>query len=127
MSSIAGTPSALRLAAEELRTQGFDFFLVSRSTMLAQLDHCPLGVPVAPLAFLQPDSYPWSTADFLRLFNTMNALAFRTRGLPMAQWVMVDHGLLSSAFMIVACSSEALAELTEDESLTESQRALIAD
>ena len=127
MSLIAGTPTSLRLAAEELRTQGFDFFLVSRSTMLAQLDHCPLGVPVAPLAFLQPDTYPWSTADFLRLFNSMNALAFRTRGLPMAQWVMVDHGLLSSAFMIVACSREALAELTTDASLKKRQRTLIAD
>lgn len=124
---LAGTPTALSHAAQSLRAHGFEFYLVSRTTILKQLDHAPLGVPVTPLHFLQPDSNDWHTADFIRLFHSMNTHAFRARELPMPPWVMVDHGLLSSAFMIIACEREALAELARDPSWSERQREVVAN
>ncbi|HLH65926.1 MAG TPA: hypothetical protein VKV27_09490 [Solirubrobacteraceae bacterium] len=98
--------------ARRLLGDGYGLHLVSNRDVLALLDTAPLGVPVEPLDFLASSGpADWSVADLMRIYATLNAVAFDAKGIPIPTWVMIDLGLLPSAFLIVTLPPEPAALL----------------
>ncbi len=82
----------------------------------------PLGVALTPLPFLTAD---WHDDDLLRLWNQMDAYAFGPREMPMPNWVLVDHALLSSGLIIAACAEDRLDGILGHFNVTQSERGIL--
>jgi hypothetical protein len=107
------TRSDIADAARRLLAEGYDVYLASNRQVLARLETEPFGVAVAQLDFLAPPA-DWSVADLMRVYNVLNATAFGEKGIPLQNWVMIDLGLLPSAFLLVTLpAAGAVAALTE--------------
>ncbi len=64
--------------------------------------------------FLGPYDHSWKLEDLMRVYNVLNATAFGPKGIPLPNWVMIDLGLLPSAFLLVTLPhAQAEAELTD--------------
>jgi hypothetical protein len=122
---VSSPPASIPSRCKALQSQGFEFFIVATAPNLARFELCPFGVPLKPVTFLAPDAYGWQTDTFLRLFHSMNTHVFGGRGLAMPSWVLVDHALLSSGLLVVACRAEELAELGQALELTADQRSVL--
>ena len=95
--------------AHQLLAEGYGLYLASNGAVLAQLNTTPLGVPVTPVDFLGGPgtvSEAWSVADLMRVYNVLNATSFGDKGIPLQNWVMIDLGLLPSAFLLVTLTPE---------------------
>ncbi len=100
--------------ARRLLADGYELWLASNATVIPALDHRPCGVPVTPLDFLGPYDHAWKLEDLMRVYNTLNAAAFGPKGIPLPPWVMIDLGLLPSAFLLITLPlARAVAELTD--------------
>jgi hypothetical protein len=119
------TRADIAASAEQLLDAGYGLWLVSHGAVLNQLDGHPLGVEVANLDFLAPAERPWQVADLMRVYNVLNATAFGAKGIPLQNWVMIDLGLLPSAFLLVTLSAQRAAETLTDHRLSAAARARI--
>ncbi|MGA9857981.1 MAG: hypothetical protein WBQ18_08960 [Solirubrobacteraceae bacterium] len=100
--------------AQELQAQGYGLHLASNRDVLQALNTEPFGVAVTPIDFLGPRDGDWSAADLMRVYNVLNATAFGEKGIPLQNWVMIDLGLLPSAFLLVTLgASQARAALAD--------------
>ncbi len=81
-------------------------WLASNQTVIKTLELKPCGVPIAPLDFLGPYDHSWKLEDLMRVYNVLNATAFGPKGIPLPNWVMIDLGLLPSAFLLVTLPRE---------------------
>ncbi len=95
-------------SAQRLLTDGYGLMLVSNQAVLERLEVSPFGVPVTPVDFLaarqEPrgaGDEPWEIADLMRVYNVLNETAFGEKGIPLQNWVMIDLGLLPSAFLLI--------------------------
>jgi hypothetical protein len=115
---VALTRADIAAQAHQLLVEGYGLYLASNGAVLAQLDASPFGVPVTTLDFLAPNPAQqdeWSVADLMRVYNVLNATAFGDKGIPLQNWVMIDLGLLPSAFLLVTLPVErASAAATEE-------------
>ena len=113
--------------AHQLLAEGYGLFLASNGAVLDQLDTAPFGISVATLDFLKPTRPPpedWSVADLMRVYNVLNATSFGEKGIPLQNWVMIDLGLLPSAFLLVTLSADrARAAMTEERGYASDRRA----
>jgi hypothetical protein len=106
------TRADIAAEAHQLLMEGYGLYLTSNAAVLAELDTAPFGVPVTALDFLKPNpSDPagdesWAVADLMRIYNVLNATAFGEKGIPLQNWVMIDLGLLPSAFLLVTLPLE---------------------
>jgi hypothetical protein len=104
--------------AHQLLTEGYGLFLASNRPVLDKLDTTPFGVPVTTLDFLKPTRPPpedWSVSDLMRVYNALNATAYGEKGIPLQNWVMIDLGLLPSAFVLVTLPAQrARAAMNEE-------------
>jgi hypothetical protein len=62
----------------------------------------------------------------MRVYNVLNATAFGAKGIPLQNWVMIDLGLLPSAFLLVTLSPQRAAETLSDHRISDAARARIA-
>ncbi|HEX3690532.1 MAG TPA: hypothetical protein VHV28_12590 [Solirubrobacteraceae bacterium] len=92
--------------AHQLLTEGYDLFLASNEAVLEQLDASPFDLSVKCLDLLGPPQNAWTQADMMRVYNVLNAAAFGDKGIPLPNWVMIDLGLLPSAFVLVTLPAE---------------------
>jgi hypothetical protein len=100
--------------AHQLLTNGYELFLASNRAVLDQLETSPFDLSMLGLDLLGPPQNPWTEADIMRIYNVLNATAFGDKGIPLQNWVMIDLGLLPSAFLLVTVTPEAaLAALEE--------------
>jgi hypothetical protein len=107
-------PAAIADAARALLDDGYELWLASNATVIRMLELEPCGVPIAPLDFLGPYDHSWKLEDLMRVYNVLNATAFGPKGIPLPNWVMIDLGLLPSAFLLVTLRKERVAaELTD--------------
>jgi hypothetical protein len=106
----------------ELAELGVEFFLAASPANLACFDMEPLGVALTPLPFLTAD---WRHDDLLRLWNQMDAYAFGPREMPMPNWVLVDHALMSSGLIIAACAENKLDGILGRFNVAESERGIL--
>jgi hypothetical protein len=117
--TVSPTPAALTRtgvadAARALRDDGYELWLASNATVLETLDTEPCGIPVTPLDFLGPYDHAWKLEDLMRVYNVLNATAFGPKAIPLPNWVMIDLGLLPSAFLLVTLPADrAAAALTD--------------
>ena len=102
------TRADIAAQAHQLLVEGYGLYLASNGAVLAELESAPFGVPVTMVDFLKPNraqadggAESWSVADLMRVYNTLNATAFGDKGIPLQNWVMIDLGLLPSAFLLV--------------------------
>ena len=103
------TRADIAAEAHQLLMEGFGLYLASNAAVLAELDTTPFGVPVTALDFLKPGRFPtesWTVADLMRIYNVLNATAFGEKDIPLQNWVMIDLGLLPSAFLLVTLPLE---------------------
>jgi hypothetical protein len=94
--------------ASRLTQTGHQLWLASNDAVLRELDLTPCGVPVTPLDFLGPYERDWKLEDLMRTYNVLNATAFGAKGIPLQNWVMIDLGLLPSAFLLITLPREAI-------------------
>jgi len=92
--------------AHQLVSEGYGLFLASNEVVLEQLDTRPFGLSVRCLDLLGPPQNAWTQADMMRVYNVLNATAFGDKGIPLQNWVMIDLGLLPSAFLLVTLPVE---------------------
>jgi hypothetical protein len=123
---LALTRADIAASAERLLDASYGLWLASNGAVLAQLDPNPMGVAVAPLDFLAPHDRAWRIADLMRVYNVLNATSFGAKGIPLQNWVMIDLGLLPSAFLLITLSAERAAEVLGDPRLPAAQRDRIA-
>jgi len=110
--------------AQELLTDGYQLFLVSNHDVLGRLNTSPFGLPVTALDFLAgpAETESWSVANLMRVYNVLNATAFGEKGIPLQNWVMIDLGLLPSAFLLVALPAQRAAAVLTDPRRSASER-----
>jgi hypothetical protein len=107
------TPAGIADAARVLLEDGYQLWLASNETVIKTLELSPCGVPIEPLDFLGPYEHSWKLEDLMRVYNVLNATAFGPKGIPLPNWVMIDLGLLPSAFLLVTLPKDQVeAELT---------------
>ena len=94
--------------ARALVADGYALYLCSNQDVLARLETSPFGLPVMGLDLLGPPQNPWTEADMMRVYNVLNATAFGDKGIPLQNWVMIDLGLLPSAFLLVTLPPSAI-------------------
>ena len=116
------TPAWISDRCGALEAQGFEFFVVATASNLAQFDMAPFGIPLKPVPFLGPNPHGWDTNTFVRLFHSLDTLVFAGRDLTMPNWVLVDHALLSSGLVIVACRQDRFDEIGRAFDLTPDER-----
>lgn len=109
------TRADLAGGAHQLLTDGYGLFLASNGAVLERLETSPFGVPVTALDFLASGPAHWSVADLMRVYNVLNATAFGDKGIPLQNWVMIDLGLLPSAFLLVTLTAERARATLSDE------------
>jgi hypothetical protein len=119
-------PTDVGTAAGELVRGGFGLYLASNAAVLEHLDDSPLGIPVTPLDFLRAGPQDWDVRDFLRVYHKLNGVSFGPKGIPVDLWVMIDLGLLASAFLLVTLPLERVVADAEDPSCRPETRAKIA-
>ena len=100
------TRAGIADAARALQDDGYELWLASNETVIATLELAPCGVPITPLDFLGPYEHTWKLEDLMRVYNVLNATAFGPKAIPLPNWVMIDLGLLPSAFLLVTLSRE---------------------
>jgi hypothetical protein len=115
------TRSGISSAAASLVDDGYDLYLVSHRTVLDRLNAAPFGLPSTTVDFLAPGELPWDAQSFMRIYNRLNAVSFRD--IPLPDWVMIDLGLLPSAFLLITLPRERLARMPDDRSFKPEQRA----
>jgi hypothetical protein len=120
------TRADIAASAEQLLDAGYGLWLVSHAAVLSELDSRPMGVEVAELDFLAPHDRPWQVADLMRVYNVLNETAFGAKGIPLQNWVMIDLGLLPSAFLLVTLSAQRAAQRMSDHRISGAARARIA-
>jgi hypothetical protein len=106
--------AAVADAAHRLLDDGYELWLASNETVIPTLNLNPCGVPIAALDFLGPYDHAWKLEDLMRVYNVLNATAFGPKGIPLPNWVMIDLGLLPSAFLLVTLSPERAAAAVTD-------------
>lgn len=116
------TPIGVHSRCSELAQLGVEFFLAASSANLARFELAPLGVTLTPLPFLTAD---WRSDDLLRLWNQMDAYAFGPREMPMPNWVLVDHALMSSGLIIAACAEDRLGAILERFNVADGERGIL--
>ena len=117
------TRAEIASGAHQLLADGYGLLLASNGPVLDRLDTRPFGVPVTTLDFLAPGPGDWSVADLMRVYNVLNATAFGAKGIPLQNWVMIDLGLLPSAFLLVTLTAERARAATMVERGYASERA----
>jgi hypothetical protein len=124
------TKDDIAAQARDLLAGGYGLLLCSNQDVLARLDTRPFGLEVLGLDLLGPPQNPWTEADMMRVYNVLNATAFGDKGIPLQNWVMIDLGLLPSAFLLVtlppAAAEAALAQAQADPRREHSARVLSA-
>jgi hypothetical protein len=104
--------------AHQLLGEGYGLFLASNEAVLERLETRPFGLGMLCLDLLGPPQNAWTQADMMRIYNVLNATAFGDKGIPLQNWVMIDLGLLPSAFLLATLTPEAalvaLAEARSD-------------
>jgi hypothetical protein len=108
--------------SRRLGADGYELYLASNRDVLARLQTAPFGVPVTALDFLAPAQADWQVADLMRVYNVLNATAFGEKGIPLQNWVMIDLGLLPSAFLLATLSPERAAAALGDPARSETER-----
>jgi hypothetical protein len=101
---VAGLPltrDEIAARARQLVDEGYGLHLCSNHDVMAHLNTSPFGLPMMALDLLGPPQNPWTEADLMRVYNVLNAAAFGDKGIPLQNWVMIDLGLLPSAFVLV--------------------------
>ena len=88
-------------AAQALLADGHGLMLASNGDVLKQLDLAPFGVALEPVDFLAAARRGGDVADLMRVYNVLNETAFGDKGIPLQNWVMIDLGLLPSAFLLI--------------------------
>jgi hypothetical protein len=123
------TRADIAAAAHQLLVEGYGLYLASNDAVLGQLETAPFGVPMTTLDFLGragAKSEEWTVADLMRVYNVLNATAFGDKGIPLQNWVMIDLGLLPSAFLLVTLSLERARAAANEERGYASERARTA-
>ena len=127
------TRADIAAQAHQLLVEGYGLYLASNGAVLAELESAPFGVPVTMVDFLKPNraqadggAESWSIADLMRVYNTLNATAFGDKGIPLQNWVMIDLGLLPSAFLLVTLPLERARAAAVEERGYASERARTA-
>lgn len=95
------TKEDIAARARALQAEEYALYLCSNQDVLARLHTSPFGLPVMGLDLLGPPQNPWTEADMMRVYNVLNATAFGDKGIPLQNWVMIDLGLLPSAFLLI--------------------------
>jgi hypothetical protein len=110
------TAEQIAASARAVTDDGYALWLASNAEVLSALELAPAGVAITPLDFLaaQPEDRAWSTADLMRTYNVLNATSFGEKGIPLQNWVMIDLGLLPSAFLLVTLPLERATALATD-------------
>jgi hypothetical protein len=110
--------------ARQVLTEGYELLLVSNHDVLERLNTSPFGLPVTVLDFLAPraGTESWSVADLMRVYNVLNATAFGEKGIPLQNWVMIDLGLLPSAFLLVVLPAQRAATAVTDSRRSAAER-----
>jgi hypothetical protein len=108
------TKDDIAARAQELLAAGYGLLLCSNHDVLARLNTRPFGLSVPGLDLLGPPQNPWTEADMMRVYNVLNATAFGDKGIPLQNWVMIDLGLLPSAFLLATLPPEAAASALEE-------------
>jgi hypothetical protein len=124
---VDSTRTSVASAAASLTDEGYGLYLVSRGVVLDCLDCAPFGLTVTPVDFLAPRELPWSADSFIRVYNRLNSVLLGTKGLALEYWVMIDLGLLPTAFLLIALSRELLLHKLDDGGLTSKQHALLRE
>jgi hypothetical protein len=101
------TRADIAAGAHQLLADGYGLLLASSGPVLGQLDTNPFGLSVMGLDLLGPPQNAWTEADMMRIYNVLNATAFGDKGIPLQNWVMIDLGLLPSAFLLVTLTQVA--------------------
>ena len=101
------TRADIAARAHQLLTNGYELFLASNRAVLDQLETSPFDLSMLGLDLLGPPQNEWTEADMMRIYNVLNATAFGDKGIPLQNWVMIDLGLLPSAFLLVTVTQEA--------------------
>ncbi len=120
------TRADIAAQAHQLLVEGYSLYLASNRAVLAQLETVPFGVPVTTLDFLAVGPDEWAVADLMRVYNVLNATAFGDKGIPLQNWVMIDLGLLPSAFLLVTLPLERARVAASEERGYASERARTA-
>ncbi|MFZ1996966.1 MAG: hypothetical protein WAU75_22815 [Solirubrobacteraceae bacterium] len=95
------TGADIATRAHQLLSEGYGLYLASNEAVLEQLDTSPFGLSMLCLDLLGPPQNAWTQADMMRVYNVLNAAAFGEKNIPLQNWVMIDLGLLPSAFLLV--------------------------
>jgi hypothetical protein len=127
LETVESTRASVASTAASLIDEGYGLYLVSRGPVLDCLDSAPFGLPVTLVDFLVPAELPWHAHDFIRLYNKLNSVLFGTKGLALDYWVMIDLGLLPSAFLLIAIPRALLLRMLDDGRLTPQQEALVRE
>jgi hypothetical protein len=115
--------SDIAAGGRRLVDAGYDLFLASNRQVLERLQTSPFSLPVTALDFLAPDDAGWRVADLMRVYNVLNATAFGAKGIPLQNWVMIDLGLLPSAFLLVTLPARRAGAAMTDTRFGEAARA----
>jgi hypothetical protein len=124
---MALTQSDIAAAASGLLDQGYGLWLASNGAVLPELNLFPCDVPVIPLDFLGPYEREWKLEDLMRVYNILNATAFGAKGIPLQNWVMIDLGLLPSAFLLITLPVAAAVQSLTDPRRSDAERARIGE
>ena len=100
----------IETAARRLIDDGYGLYLASNRDVLGHLRTDPFGIPILGLDLIGPPQHAWTEADMMRVYNVLNATAFGDKGIPLQNWVMIDLGLLPSAFLLITLSVEQARE-----------------
>ncbi|HYZ81563.1 MAG TPA: hypothetical protein VE571_09860, partial [Solirubrobacteraceae bacterium] len=109
------TRADIARGAHTLLTEGYGLFLASNRSVLEQLDTSPFGLRMSCLDLLGPPQNAWTQADMMRVYNVLNATAFGDKGIPLQNWVMIDLGLLPSAFLLVTLPAQRARAAMDEE------------
>ncbi len=120
------TRAQIAAGARQLSDDGYGLLLASNREVLARLNTTPFGLPLTRLDFLAAPRDDWSVADLMRVYNVLNATAFGDKGIPLQNWVMIDLGLLPSAFLLVVLPARRVAAALTDAGHSAAVRASIA-
>ena len=117
--------TAIAAGAHDLLAEGFELYLASNGAVLDALDRAPLGLQIRPVDFLGPAAYAWPANEMLAVYNRLNAVAFGPAGIPLPRWVMVDLGLLPSAFLLVTLPPARVRAAVADAAIAPGSREML--
>jgi hypothetical protein len=124
------TKTDIAARARALQADGHGLYVCSNRDVLEHLNTAPFRLPVMALDILGPPQNPWTMADMMRVYNVLNATAFSDKAIPLQNWVMIDLGLLPSAFLLITLAPDraraAIAKAQRDPSRTRTERVLTA-